>query len=413
MESLSLFHSKKEWSYFFILTLITLFLSLFFVKYNYSLFIKDEVYKVNTSILNIYKKDSYDVLKLKTNNFEFFTSINKNHGFKKEDHIQAYIITKNITFYNFLKGFYAKTINLQKIPYKNLSLKSNLSNYIDMQHESKVISSLYKALFLAIPIDPDLRDFFANLSITHLIAISGFHLTILSFVLYFIFNFIYSPIHQKYFPYRNKRFDIMITVSTGLFFYMILTNMPPSLLRAFVMFIFAFFLLRFNIKLLSFETLFIVVAIIIALFPKLLFSLAFWFSVCGVFYIFLYIHYFKDINKCLHIFLFNFWIFFAMNPISHYFFANSSIEQLLSPFITLVFTVFYPLSLLLHIINQGDLLDNILLYFISIDINSTDILTPFWFFILFICFSFLSIFYKKAFYFLNILLIVFNLYLYL
>ena len=258
-----------------------------------------------------------------------------------------------------------------------------------------------------------MRDIFAKYGISHLIAISGFHLGVISLVLYFIFNLLYKPIHQKYFPYRNKRFDILIFISLILFSYLLFTNLVPSLLRAFMMFVFGIFLLRNNIKLLSFETLFIIVLIIITLFPKLLFSLSLWFSVAGVFYIFLFIQYFNNLNKYIQLIIFNFWIYLAINPVTHYFFGTTSLEQLYSPLLTLLFTIFYPLTAFLHIIGFGGLFDNILINFLDAQIDSSELFTPLWFFTIYLFFSFTAILYKYSFYLLNILFILFSSYLYL
>ncbi|RXI36269.1 competence protein, partial [Arcobacter aquimarinus] len=52
-------------------------------------------------------------------------------------------------------------------------------------------------------------------------------------------------------------------------------------------------------------------------------------------------------------------------------------------------------------------------YFLEYKMYVYEVKTPFYFFIIFIIFSFLSIFYKKGFYILNVLMILFNLFLYL
>jgi len=188
--------------------------------------------------------------------------------------------------------------------------------------------------------------------------------------------------------------------------------MPPSLLRAFIMFIFALFLLRNNIKLISFETLFIISIFIIALYPKLLFSLSLWFSISGVFYIFLFIKYFSHLNKLLQFILFNFWLYLSINPITHYFFATTALEQLYSPILTILFTVFYPLTAFLHLLNIGETFDLYLDALINMDIYSIEVYTPSWFFILYILISLFAIIRKESFIILNILMIVYNIWLF-
>ena len=411
MEPLPLFKDKKERSYFFISIFIIFFINIYLNFIDYKEFNTSEVYQTDAIILNIYEKEKYHILKLQTDKFNFFTSSYSKESFKKLQNINLFIVTKNISFLDYLKGFYAKSFSLTTIN-TDTTIKSNIYKYIDSQHTNKDISSLYSALFLATNINQNIRELCSTFGISHLVAISGFHLGVISFVLYFFLHLIYNKIHQTYFPYRNKRFDILLFVSILLFSYLIFVDLVPSLLRAFVMFIFGLFLLRNNIKILSFETLLIIILFIIALFPKLLFSLSLWFSITGVFYIFLFLQYFKNLNKYIQFLLFNFWIFLAMNPIVHYFFNTTTIEQLYSPILTLLFTIFYPLMAFLHIIGIGGLFDDLLLEVMKFNINIKLIETPLWFFISYIFVSFYSIISKKGFIFLNILFLLFNLMLY-
>jgi len=413
MEPLPLFKNNKERGYLFMALFLLFSINIAFTFFQYKKFIENEVFQTTGNIVNIYKKDSYNILKIQTDNFTFFTSVNKNSIYKEFQDITIFIVTKNITFYQYLKGFYTKSFNLTALKNTHNATKLALYKFINNQHTNKSIASFYSALFLATPVDIVIRKVCTNFGISHLVAISGFHLGVISLVLYFILHLLYNTFHQKYFPYRNKRFDIMIVISSILFCYLLFVGLIPSLLRAFMMFIFGLFLLRNNIKLLSFETLFIIVLSIIAIFPQLLFSLSLWFSVTGVFYIFLFLHYFKNSNKYLQFILFNFWIYLAMNPIVHYFFTNTTKEQLLSPILTLLFTLFYPLVAFLHIIQIGGLFDGILLKVINYHVNSIAIATPLWFFILYIAISLFSIASKKIFIFLNILLLSFSIYLFI
>ncbi|WP_164967770.1 ComEC/Rec2 family competence protein [Halarcobacter bivalviorum] len=226
-----------------------------------------------------------------------------------------------------------------------------------------------------------------------------------------MFTLIYYPysfFHQRYYPYRNKKADVLLLTIFILLYYLILTNLVASLFRAFIMFVLAFVYLRANIKVFSFQTLLITLLLIIAFFPKYLFSISLWFSIIGVFYIFLYIQYFKTLPKVFSIFLFNFWIFFVFNPIVHFFFPNTSYEQLLSPFLTIFFTIFYPFELLLHLFNFTTLLDKYIVIFLEYKISVYSFETSLSFFTLYILISLISIFNKRAFILLNFLLIIFN-----
>lgn len=377
---------------------------------NYLDLIYEETYKVDAQVLNIYKKEDYNVLKLKTKNFNFFTSIPKEIIISRLDFISILIITRNISFIDYLKGFYSNNINLE---YKEIpTFKSDLSSKIKTLHNNPNISQIFNALFFAIPINTDIREVFTNYSISHLIALSGFHIALLSFIIYWVFYYPYKYIHQKYFPYRNRKSDLMILTIVVIFGYLVFTDFVASLLRAFIMVLVGFLILRSNLKLISYQTLAITFLIVVALFPSYLFSIGFWFSIIAVFYIFLYLQYFQNINKYIQILVFNFWIFFVFNPIVHFFFSQTSFEQLLSPFITIFFSIFYPFEIFAHLFNFSTLLDKYILDFISHEIFVFEVKTSIWFFVSFILVSLLSMKSKKAFYILNFLTLIFNIYLY-
>ena len=395
-----------------LLVLIIILLINLSIEYSkYKELIDDEVYETKVKVLNIYPKKDYNILRLSASNFDFFTNIDKSESVEKLDILNILILSKNISFLDYLKGFYAKSIIFKKIE-KQSGFKDEIIKKIDSNHEDNITKELFQALFLAIPISKELRDICTNYGISHLIALSGFHLGVLSFVIYWIFYFPYTYLHKKYFLYRNKKYDLLLVSISFLFFYLILTNVVPSLLRAFVMFVFAIFLLRYNIKLFSYTTLFIVFLIVISLFPKYFFSLGFWFSIIAVFYIFLFLQYFSKLNKYLQIVLFNLWMFLIFNPIVHFYFPQTSYEQFLSPLITILFTFFYPFEIFAHIFDFAIYFDGFIKKFLYWDMYVYNVETPFYFFIVYLMFSLASIFYKKAFWVLNILMIIFNLYLY-
>jgi competence protein ComEC len=411
MQKLNLINDKKELFYFCLFLILISFVTLFFQYNNYKDFIDNPIYKLQAQVINKYEKDDFDIYKLQGTKFSFFTSTPKGLDLKRLDYVDMSILSGKVSFLEYLKGFYVKSFNIFK--YQKYSIKKDLKEKIQSQHANKNISEIYEAIFLALPVNNELRDIFAIYSISHLIAISGFHLGVLSFILYFIFYYPYNFFHNRYFPYRNRRFDILCIVLSLLFVYLIFTNLVPSLLRAFIMMVFGIFLLRANIRIISFETLLLTLLFILVLFPKFLFSISLWFSIIGVFYIFLFIKYFQNLNKVFLFLFFNIWIFASFNPIVHYFFGVTSWVQLFSPLITIVFTIFYPLELLLHFIGFGGILDPFINSVLNMKFQSFEVMTPLWFFITYIIFSLLAIIRKEAFWVLNILLVSFNLYLYL
>ncbi|NVJ52540.1 MAG: ComEC/Rec2 family competence protein [Campylobacteraceae bacterium] len=407
MDSLQLISTKKQLASFLFIILSIFTFNLFYEYFKYKDFKKEEVYLDTYEVLNIYEKKDFLVIKLQNDKLEFFTSINKEEKLEKLDFITIAVLSKGVSFYDFLKGFYTKSIFYENIQKVN-SFKKEVFNHINSLHKEEKIKELFNALFLAIPISKENREIYTDFGISHLIAISGFHLSIISFIIFILLYYPYSFFHERYFPYRNKKADVLLISIVVLLYYLYLTNLVPSLLRSFIMFSLAFLYLRSNIKVFSFESLAITLLIIISLFPKYLFSISLWFSIMGVFYIFLYIHYFKTLPKILSIIFFNFWIFFVFNPIVHFFFPNTSYEQLLSPFFTIFFTIFYPLQILLHLIGFADFLDKYILLFLNYKMSVYEVSTTLYFFVIYVAISFFSIFSKKIFILLNILLIIFN-----
>lgn len=67
----------------------------------------------------------------------------------------------------------------------------------------------------------------------------------------------------------------------------------------------------------------------------------------------------------------------------------------------------------MHFIGFADLLDSLIKQFLTIQFSSYTVQTSLWFFIIYLVFSLLAVFKKEAFYIVNILLIVFNVYAYI
>ena len=396
----------------FLVFFVILFISLSIEYKKFEELVYEEIYETNVAVLNIYDKKDYIILKLKAKDFTFFTSINKDIKIEKFDLLNIAFISKKVSFFDYLKGFYAKTIYFDKLKRKR-NFKDTLIEKINLNHQDKMIQELFQALFLAIPISSELRDICTNYGISHLVALSGFHLAVLSFIIYWILYLPYNFFHKKYFPFRNRKYDLLLISMVILFSYLVFVDFVPSLLRAFVMLVLALFLLRSNIKILSYKTLLYTFLLVITFIPSFIFSLGFWFSIIAVFYIFLYLQYFKNMNKYFSFLFFNFWIFLVFNPIVHYFFTQTSYEQLLSPFITMVFSLFYPFEIFLHLFDISIYFDDFIESFLNHNIDVFEVKTSIYFLVIYSSISFLSIYKKSFFISLNILMIFFNLYLYL
>jgi len=403
---LKIFYTKKEYFIFLSIIILIFVFNILRLFFQYENFKQEGLQELFPRVENVYTKKNYDFAKLKTKNFIFFTRLKKN-SFKQGNLIRILVLTKNISFIQFLKNPFLQSLNTYKVKEKQ-TFKNHLKFIISNEHKNNDISSMYSAIFLGLGVTHNLRVFSSNFALAHLLALSGFHLGIIALFIYFILNIFYSFFHRKYFPFRNKTFDLSIGVIVFCFLYLYFIDFAPSFLRAFMMYILAFFFLRRNIKIISFGNLGLSLVLSLAFFPKYIFSLSLLLSYAGVFYIFLYLKYFSKLKKLYHLIFFNVWIFLSLLPIIHYFFTVSSFYQLLSPLFSLMFVVFYPLSLILHLLDIGNLFDKYFSFLFSLHIHTWNFKTNSIFLYFYLLLSSLSIFSKKAFYIMNLLLIIFG-----
>jgi len=150
------------------------------------------------------------------------------------------------------------------------------------------------------------------------------------------------------------------------------------------------------------------------IFPSLLVSLSFWLSVAGVFYIFLLLKYTKHWNKWLITFIvIPVGIFQLMLPIVHAIFGVTSLYQLLSPLLSLLFVPFYPLVMVLHILGWGDVFDGVLLGLFSLSQESKEHILPVWIVACYVALSIGAIWSQRVFYGLFTLATLYMLYLFI
>ena len=406
LERVNLLSSTKDIGYLLSLFFAVFLLSMLWQFHNYKELTKFNYQIVHATILKQYTKTkitkrgkhrTYQVLKIKSDNgFTFYTTASKKLPFFKGHHVTLQIWARKVTFLAYMKGFYAfsKILKVETLP----SRKELLSNIIAMQHKDNNATQIYQALYLAKPLPYTLQQQFSNLGISHLIAISGFHLGVLSALLFFLIKYPYKFFQERYFPYRNYHRDTFFIITLLLLSYLLFLDTPPSLLRAFVMFIVGFVLYERGIKIISMQTLLLTILLIIALFPRLLFSIGFFLSVAGVFYIFLFLIYMKQLKPLYQFFLLPFWVYLLMLPYSLAIFDNFSLYHPLSILWTSLFTLFYPLSIFLHFIGFGGIFDGWLHYLTSCNTHAIKIILEMKYLYIEIAFSLLAIFNKKALY---------------
>ncbi len=340
---------------------------------------------LNAQILLQYPKTkdqkTYFVLKLQSKGMIFYTTIKEPLKNLQYRYAQFFGKIKPCSFLESLKSCFFQTYSFSLT--RKQDFKSYWRRFIDSAHSSALVGNLYRALFIGDSLNKDLRDRANALGINHLLAISGFHLGILSASVYFLFSLFYAPLQKRYFPYRNAFYDIGVLVWVFLLGYLLLLDFLPSFFRAFLMGLLGFLACFFGVRLLSFKLLILACCIAIALLPKLLFSVGFLLSVCGVWYIFLFLKhaqaFFKTssfLARSFQVISLSALVFLNMLIIAHAFFPMFSPYQLFSIPLGLIFIVFFPLSLILHAVGLGSLLDSILN--MPLTIPTIFIFSPLW-----------------------------------
>ncbi|SMC09002.1 ComEC/Rec2 family competence protein [Nitratiruptor tergarcus] len=379
---------------FFLVFLLFCF-NLFWEYRQYNEIFSKKRYFTTATVKNQYAKGKKQVLKLQSlDGFTFYTTSYEQLRDLRDRKVKVLLFSskKRVSFIEFLHNFYIPAYIIAVLP-KDRFLK--LKDLIVRQHSSKIAKEIFGALFLATSLDYNTRQKLSSFGISHLVAISGFHIGFLVAIVVTIFLFLFRSIWQRFLPHRNiYTFATLLALFVAGGYFLLLGNLP-SVTRAFIMAIVGFILFDRHIKLLSFETLFWIVLIVLALFPRFVFSYGFWLSVSGVYMIYLFLYHVKIRSPLLLFIALNFWVFWFMLPLSLAIFGQFSPLQLLSPLLSMAFAVFYPLALLLHIIGIGGSLDW-MLYFLESDVTSFRVDVPLWQTALFLLLTLLSI-YRRAF----------------
>ncbi|MCQ2649516.1 ComEC/Rec2 family competence protein [Helicobacter pylori] len=409
--------TPKEYLWCGVVLSLLLAINLYLEYLNYQKLDFSKPTSLNAQILLQYPKTkdqkTYFVLKLQSKGMIFYTTIKEPLKNLQYRHAHFFGRIKSCSFLESLKSCFFQTYSFSLT--RKQDFKSHARHFIDSAHENALVGNLYRALFIGDSLNKDLRDRANALGINHLLAISGFHLGILSASVYFLFSLFYTPLQKRYFPYRNAFYDIGVLVWVFLLGYLLLLDFLPSFFRAFLMGLLGFLACFFGVRLLSFKLLILACCIAIALLPKLLFSVGFLLSVCGVWYIFLFLKhtqiFFKDssfLKRFFQAIALSALVFLNMLIIAHAFFPMFSPYQLFSIPLGLIFIVFFPLSLFLHAVGLGSLLDHILS--MPLTIPTISVPSPLWLLGAHLCLTILSARFFKVYLSMNILSAGFFLY---
>ena len=400
-----LFKNTKEFLIVATLLILIIVGRLFFIYKDYQhLKSLPNYYYTDAQVIKLYKgkgkKEGSTLLRLHSiDNLDFYLYTNKEPP-NRFDWVRVKLkLKKDTTFFDYLRGFFANGEIVEHIE-DGFDAKAYLRELISRQHNGyESIKTFYYAIFLADPLDRELREKISNLGVSHLVALSGFHLGILWMIIFAMAYIPYRYFQQRYYPYRNRNIDLGLFVLIFLAIFVLFVGAPPALIRSYVMLLIAWIILMFGLELISFKFLTIAILIILAIKPKYVASLGLLLSMAGVFYIFLTIKWFKRKPAWfITLIAIPVGIFLLMFPIGHYFFPQTTIWQLSSPILSILFIIFYPLVAILHFFSLGSLFDSSLLWLFNLPQKSIDIYMPTPLIIVYIILSIGAIFSKRVFF---------------
>ncbi len=274
-----------------------------------------------------------------------------------------YLLSKNIKI-----TFKAEKIEIIK---NNKQFKYKIINKLNKKIDNYKSKKYMQSLILGNNIiDEEIKESYQQNGISHLLAISGMHILILSGTLLFILNKILKNQNISY-----------IVIMLFLIIYMSITNFTPSIVRAILMFIVMTIKKQLNLKIESKMVLILIFCVFLLINPNYIYNLGFLLSFITSFYIMLFNKITKQYNtKLQKSFVISLIAFLASSPIiiNNFFSLN-----LLSPLINLVLAplisdLIYPLSLISLVIKPvDDILFLLITFFenISLKLNKINFLT--------------------------------------
>lgn len=255
-----------------------------------------------------------------------YSTIKENTIFNNFNY-KSYLYNKRI-----FHVIYADRVNIIK---KNKNVVYFLKNYIINRSDSFSNNGYIKAFIIGDKNDLDAYSMFQENGISHLFALSGMHISLLSMLLYKLFD--------------KCRYKELIVISF-LLFYVTLTNLSASILRTIVFFIILKVNKRYDLNMSTKNSLLLTVSLIIMYNPLIIYDIGFLYSAVVTYGLIISTKYYKK-NYFINLLLTSSIALLFSLPITLYNNYELNIMSILNNLINvpLVTYVIYPLSLLTFI----------------------------------------------------------------
>ena len=402
MESRKLFETRKDFLTFCLVVFCIFIINLFFSWQTYSKITAYSYCKTKAEVrsVNIRQKDStlYSAIEfVSIDGYRFYSSKYYNATNLQGEVVEVVFDSSKIGFIDFLRGFRAKCFDIEIVQNEPKKLQKIASEFIASQHEDERLQKIFVSLFFETRLPDNLQKKINEFGLSAVMSLSGLNLTLLVGLIFMVLNRPYRFFQERYFPYRNRNFDILLFSLSIMIFYAYLVDFTKPFVRALIMACVAFVLSLRGIKIVSFSTLFMTMVIIVAFSPSSLFSIGLWLSFAGVYYIFLFLHNMSELNGVKSYLLLGVFVFLTMSVIARILFPLFSLAQLSSPITSILFDFFYPVEVVLHLVSLGWIFDALLVWGLDISVESIELATPDWFFYFFVCLSIAAYFRREAF----------------
>ena len=261
--------------------------------------------------------------------------------------------------------YYLVKIDNIKVISKTRSVKYKVKNYIIKRSEKFKHSDYFKAFLIGDKSEMDDYSIFQKNGVSHLFAISGMHLSLLSGIILFVF--------------KKSRFKEILACIFLILFSMI-TNYSASIYRSLLLFIYIVLNKKLDLRISTVNVLLLVVCTLLIFNPLIIYDMGFLYSVSVSLGLILFNKYMKK-NYFINMFLTSFIAFLFNLPITLYYNYEINLMQIINNVIIvpLVSIIIYPLTILTFIFSFLEPILNVLisiLKFISTHLIMINIIVP-------------------------------------